>query len=306
VTSAVTLQHRDASDPTAGVPEAVGIAPAPQTVTLHGDALDYVDTGTGPPVVLLHGLLGSHHSWAPLVSVLSAEHRVVAIDLIGHGGSAKPRGDYSLGAQAATLRDLLDHLGLDRVTLVGHSLGGGIALQFAYLFPDRMQRLVLVSSGGLGRQLTPLLRAATLPGAEWVLPLLASRRTLDPVETIGRGLGHVLDRVGVRAGADLTEAWRGFTSLGDPDNRRAFLASSRAVIDPGGQTVTARGRLSRLAAIPTLLVWGGRDRIIPVRHALRAAEEIPGSRLEIFEHAGHFPHLDDPDRFLRVLRDFIA
>jgi len=282
------------------------VSPVAQTVTLHGDSLEYVDAGSGPPIVFVHGLLGSHHTWAGLISALSAEHRVVALDLIGHGGSDKPRGDYSLGAHAVTLRDLLDHLDLDRVTLVGHSLGGGIALQFADLFPSRVQRLVLVSSGGLGRQLTPLLRAATLPGAELVLPLVASRWTLDRVETVGRGVGRLLDRVGVRAGADLTEAWRGFASLKEPDNRHAFLASSRAVIDSGGQTVTARPRLRRLATMPTLVVWGARDRIIPVRHAVRAAAEIPDSRLEIFERAGHFPHVDEPDRFLRLLRDFMA
>jgi pimeloyl-ACP methyl ester carboxylesterase len=278
----------------------------PRTVTLHGDALDYVDVGSGPPVVFVHGLLGSHRTWAHLLSALGADHRVVAPDLVGHGGSAKPRGDYSLGAHAATLRDLLDQLGLDRVILVGHSLGGGIALQFAYLFPTRVQRLVLVSSGGLGRELSLLLRAATLPGAEWVLPLLASSWARGRVEAVGRGVGRLLGRVGMRPGSDLTEAWRGFVSLGDADSRRAFLASSRAVIDPGGQTVTARPHLHRLATVPTLLVWGARDRVIPSMHAARAAEAIPGSRVEIFERAGHFPHLDDPDRFLRVLRDFMA
>jgi len=278
----------------------------PRTVTLHGDALDYFDVGSGPPVVFVHGLLGSHRTWAHLLSALGADHRVVAPDLVGHGGSAKPRGDYSLGAHAATLRDLLDQLGLDRVILVGHSLGGGIALQFAYLFPTRVQRLVLVSSGGLGRELSLLLRAATLPGAEWVLPLLASSWARGRVEAVGRGVGRLLGRVGMRPGSDLTEAWRGFVSLGDADSRRAFLASSRAVIDPGGQTVTARPHLHRLATVPTLLVWGARDRVIPSMHAARAAEAIPGSRVEIFERAGHFPHLDDPDRFLRVLRDFMA
>lgn len=275
-----------------------------RTVTLHGDDLDYVDVGEGPPIVFVHGLLGSHRTWDHLVDRLAAGHRVIAPDLVGHGGSAKPRGDYSLGAHAGTLRDLLDQLGVGPVTLVGHSLGGGIALQFAYLFPERVSRLVLVSSGGLGRELSPLLRAATLPGAEWVLPLLASGWAVGRVEGAGRGMGRLLDRVGLRPGPDLTEAWRGFVSLGDADSRRAFLATSRAVIDPGGQTVTARAHLHRLGAVPTLLVWGARDRMIPSAHAVAAAEAIPGARVEIFERAGHFPHLADPDRFLRVLADF--
>jgi pimeloyl-ACP methyl ester carboxylesterase len=279
-------------------------AAATRTVTMHDADLDFVDAGSGPPIVFVHGLLGSHRTWDRVVAGMATGHRIVAPDLVGHGGSAKPRGDYSLGAHAAMLRDLLEVLGVGPATLVGHSLGGGIALQFAYLFPERVERLVLVSSGGLGRELSPLLRAATLPGAEWVLPLLASGRAVRGVEWLGRGPGRLLGRIGLRPGPDLTEAWQGFVSLGDPDSRRAFLATSRSVIDPGGQTVTARSHLHRLAALPTLLVWGARDRMIPTAHALAAAEAIPGARVEIFERAGHFPHLADPDRFVRVLRDF--
>ena len=156
-----------------------------RTATLHGHALSYLDSGEGPAVLFIHGLLGSHRNWAHLVDALDTGHRVLAPDLIGHGASAKPRGDYSLGAHAATLRDLLDRLGIDRVTLVGHSLGGGIAMQFCYLFPDRVERLVLVSSGGLGRSVSPLLRSATLPGAEWVLPLIASGWVRGRAEAVG-------------------------------------------------------------------------------------------------------------------------
>ena len=270
--------------------------------TLNGSDLHYVDAGHGPAVALVHGLLGSHRNWDHTVDALAPERRVVAPDLFGHGASAKPMGDYSLGSHAATLRDLLDHLGIASVTLVGHSLGGGIALQFAYLFPERVDRLVLVSSGGLGRELSPLLRAATLPGAEWVVPLLASRWVRDRGEALGRGLA----RVGVPARPDLTEAWRGLASLSDRDSRRAFLATARAVIDPGGQTVNASPRLHLAATVPTLLVWGARDRMIPSWHAVMAQQAIEGSRVEVFEGAGHFPHLDDPDRFARVLREFIS
>lgn len=272
------------------------------TVTLHGYGLHYVDAGQGDPVVFIHGLLGSHRDWGRLVSELSAEHRVLAPDLVGHGASEKPVGDYSLGAHAATLRDLLDHLGIDAVTLVGHSLGGGIALQFAYLFPERVQRLVLVSSGGLGRELSLLLRAATLPGAGWVLPVLASRWVLGRGEVLGRGLS----RVGLRAGSDASRAWERFVSLGDVESRRAFLATSRAVIDPGGQTVTALHRLSVIAEVPTLLIWGANDKLIPSWHALEAQRAIPDSRVEVFEQAGHFPHLDEPNRFAHLLREFTA
>jgi pimeloyl-ACP methyl ester carboxylesterase len=272
------------------------------TVVLHGDGLSYLDEGAGAPLVFVHGLLGSHRGWAHLVADLASERRVIAPDLLGHGTSAKPVGDYSLGAHAAILRDLLDHLGVERVDLVGHSLGGGIALQFTYLFPDRVARLVLVSSGGLGREVGLPLRAATLPGAELVLPLLAS----EWVRTRAEAVGQRLARAGIRPRADVTEGWRGFISLADAETRRAFLATSRSVIDPGGQTVTAVPRLSLVAQLPTLLVWGARDRLIPLRHGIVAAQSIPGSRVEVFESAGHYPHLDDPGRFTRVLLDFVS
>jgi pimeloyl-ACP methyl ester carboxylesterase len=276
---------------------------ATRTVPLHGHDLCYVDTGSpGPVLLLIHGLLGSHQSWTQLVDGLGATHRVLAPDLFGHGASAKPRGDYSLGAHAATLRDLLDRLGVDRVTLVGHSLGGGIAMQFRYLFPERVDRLVLVSSGGLGRDVSPLLRSATLPGAEWVLPVLASRWVRGRAEAAARPLR----RLAGRAGSDLTEAWRGFTSLGDADSRRAFLATTRAVLDPGGQAVTAHDHLPMERPVPTLIVWGTRDRMIPTWHATTAHQAIPGSRVELFEGAGHFPYLDDPERFADLVTDFVA
>ena len=278
-------------------------APEVGTALLHGHELSYVDVGTGPRTLLLvHGLGGSHDSWRHLLTDLGEGHRVVAPDLFGHGSSSKPVGDYSLGGHAATLRDLLDHLGIDKVTLVGHSLGGGIAMQLAYLFPDRVEGLVLVSSGGLGRDLRLMLRAAVLPGSEWVLPLAASSWVRRPVEGVVARLG----RIGLRPGPDAVEMWRGFVSLGDAETRRAFLATSRAVIDVGGQTVSARRHLPSVAGLPTLIVWGARDRTIPLAHGVEAQAVIAGSHLEVFERSGHFPHLDEPRRFARVVRDFLA
>jgi pimeloyl-ACP methyl ester carboxylesterase len=269
---------------------------------VHGHELSYVDSGDGPTVLFIHGLLGSNRNWAHLVRTLDTDYRVLAPDLFGHGASAKPMGDYSLGAHAATLRDLLDRLGIARVTLVGHSLGGGIAMQFCYLFPERVEGLVLVSSGGLGRSVSPLLRSATLPGAEWVLPLIASSWVRGRVEAVGRTFG----RIGWRASSDVAEAWNGFTSLADADSRRAFLATTRSVVDPGGQTVTALDHLPMTVEIPTLIVWGTRDRMIPTWHATSANQAIAGSRVELFEGAGHFPHLDEPERFAQVLGAFMA
>jgi pimeloyl-ACP methyl ester carboxylesterase len=272
------------------------------TAKLHGHELSYVDRGAGPAVLFIHGLLGTNRNWSHLVTCLETSNRVLVPDLFGHGASDKPMGDYSLGSHAATLRDLLDRLDIATVTLVGHSLGGGIALQFCYLFPERVDRLVLVSSGGLGRSVSPLLRAATLPGAELVIPVIAS----GWVRTRLEGLGSQLGRLGWRPAADVREAWRGFTSLSDADSRRAFLATTRAVIDPGGQTVTAHDHLPMKTDIRTLVVWGTRDRMIPAWHATTAHNAIPSSRVELFEGAGHFPHLEEPERFATLLGDFMA
>ena len=272
------------------------------TVTLHGHSFSFTDSGSGPVLLFIHGILGSQRQWAHLVDLLDDDHRVLVPDLFGHGESDKPMGDYSLGAHAATLRDLLDRLEVERVTLVGHSLGGGIAMVFAYLFPERVDRLVLVSSGGLGREVSPLLRSATLPGAEWVLPVIASGWVRDRISSTGRALGAL----GLRPGPDLSEVWRGFTSLGDADTRRAFLATTRAVIDPGGQSVTAHDYLPEARHLPTLVVWGTRDRMIPAWHATSAATSIEGCRVELFQGAGHFPHLDDPERFAALVREFVA
>ncbi|MDQ1752805.1 MAG: hypothetical protein QOE71_3861 [Pseudonocardiales bacterium] len=285
---------------------------AESTVILHGNVLSYVDTGpvrarggnsgAGPVVLFVHGILGSHHNWAELLAELSEDARVIAPDLFGHGASAKPMGDYSLGAHAAALRDLLDVLGIETVTLVGHSLGGGIAMQFGYLFADRVDRMALISSGGLGREVSVLLRAAVLPGSELVLPLLASNRVRDAVGWVA---GRVR-RLGLSAPPDAVEAWREMASFSQPDSRRAFLATARSVIDAGGQTVYAGNRFALIGSLPVLIVWGARDPIIPYRHGLSAHRELPQSTFELFEHSGHFPHLDDPDRFSRVLRRFIA
>lgn len=280
-------------------------SPAPgfpaQLVRLRGHDLSYVDTGSGSAILFIHGLLGSHENWTHLVDRLDNQHRVVIPDLFGHGASAKPVGDYSLGSHAAILRDLLDHLGIAKVALVGHSLGGGIAMQFCYLFPDRVDALVLVATGGFGRTVSPLLRSAVLPGAELVLPVIASSWVRGRVESVGK----VVRELGWRPSADASAVWRGFTSLSDGESRRAFLATTRGVIDPGGQTVSARGHAVSTGHLRTMVIWGTRDRMIPVGHAHRANEVFPDAEVVLFEGAGHFPHLEQPDRFASVLEEFL-
>jgi pimeloyl-ACP methyl ester carboxylesterase len=270
-------------------------------VSLHGHRVSFTIAGQGPPVVLIHGVAGRAAQWDQIVELLAENHTVVAPDLLGHGDSAKPRGDYSLGAHASGIRDLLVGLNFEHASVVGHSLGGGIAMQFAYQFPERCERLVLVSSGGLGEEVHPLLRAATLPGSEFVLPLLAHPRVLDVVSIVPRALGQI----GLRTRPDLTEMARGYQSLSNAEARSAFIHTLRGVIDPTGQRINASDRLYLASKMPTLIVWGRRDRIIPVEHAQPAHEGMPGSRLELFENAGHFPQLDDPLRFSRVLEDFL-
>ena len=279
------------------VPAAVEL----QETLLHGHRVAYRCAGSGPVIVLVHGITSTSATWERVMPYLAERFTVIAPDLLGHGESAKPRGDYSLGAYASGVRDILVALGHDRATFVGHSLGGGIAMQLAYQFPERCERLVLVSSGGLGRELSFLLRAAALPGSEVVLPFLASARLMDA----GRALGRGLERLGLKAGTDIAEVARGHASLSDRDARAAFVHTLRTMVDPGGQRVNARDRLYLAENVPFLLIWGARDSVIPVEHGYAAHELVKSSRLEVFEEAGHFPQLDEPQRFLAVLGEFM-
>lgn len=245
--------------------------------------------------------MGCASQWDQVIPLLAERYTVVAPDLLGHGQSAKPRGDYSLGAYAASVRDLLVALGHRRATVVGHSLGGGVAMQFAYEYPPFAERMVLVSSGGLGREVHAILRAATLPGSELVLPVIAHER----LHGAATAVAEVLSRMGLRLGHDLAEMARGYGSLADAGARQAFVHTLRAVLDLGGQRVSANDRLYLAELLPSLIIWGDRDPLIPVAHAHVAHRELPGSRLEIFPDGGHFPQLYDPMRFAYTLIDFI-
>ena len=271
-------------------------------VSLHGHRVHFNIAGRGPAVVLIHGVAGRAGQWDQTLQLLAEHHTVIAPDLMGHGDSAKPRGDYSLGAHASGIRDLLVGLSIERASIVGHSLGGGIAMQFAYQFPERCERLVLVASGGLGDEVHPLLRAATLPGSEFVLPVLAHPRLVEVMSVVPRALG----RIGLRTRVDLEEMARGYQSLSNAEARSAFIHTLRGVIDPTGQRIDASDRLYLASKMPSLIIWGGRDRIIPAKHARTAHKSMPGSELELFEEAGHFPHLDDPLRFAHTVQAFLA
>ena len=270
-------------------------------VRLHGHRVAYRMAGEGPAILLVHGITSSSETWNGVFGLLARNHTVIAPDLIGHGQSAKPRGDYSMGAYASGLRDLMIALDVDSATFVGHSLGGGIAMQMAYQFPERCERLVLVASGGLGREVSPLLRAATLPGSELVIPLMTKAGLLDA----GRAIGSLLGRVGIKPGTDVEQMALGWATLADAHAMRAFVQTLRASVDPSGQRVDARDRLYLAGEGPTMIIWGARDRIIPLSHGEEAHQLVAGSRFEVFANAGHFLHLDEPVRFADLLTAFI-
>lgn len=271
-------------------------------VDLHGHRAVYRVAGSGPTVVLIHGMINSSRHWEAVATRLAATHRVIAPDLIGHGDSATPRGDYSLGAHAASIRDLLSVLGVESATIVGHSLGGGVAMQFFYQFPQRTERLVLISSGGLGQGVSPLLRGAALPGSAALLRLATHPRL---VGALAAG-GAQLRARGNSTGVYLQAVARALGPLQEPGSQRAFLQTLRSVIDIHGQRVSARDRLYLLGEMPTLIVWGERDRTIPIAHGREAKESIPNCRFETLPRSAHFPNIEDPEALAAVLADFLA
>jgi pimeloyl-ACP methyl ester carboxylesterase len=270
-------------------------------VELHGQRVAYRDAGSGEVVVLIHGMAGSSDTWQAVIPQLTRGYRVIATDLLGHGQSAKPRTDYSLGAFAAGLRDLLDELGIGRATIVGHSLGGGVAMQFIYQHPEYCQRLILVSSGGLGPDVGWILRLLAAPGVEFVLPVIAPKVVL--------GIGNRVRSWLSTAGLDSPRAeqfWAAYSSLSDPPARAAFLRTLRSVVDYRGQSVSALSRLRLRAEVPTLVVWGDSDRVIPVEHGYGVRAARPGSQIEVLAGLGHFPHVEAPDEFVLAIEAFMA
>ncbi len=269
---------------------------------IHGYRRAYIKAGNGPALLLIHGIGDSSDTWRSVADLLAQHHTVVAPDLLGHGRSEKPRADYTVGGFANGMRDLLSVLGIDRATVVGHSLGGGVAAQFAYQYPERCERLVLVDSGGVGRTVSPLLRMAAVPGAEALMPLLG----LPPVRMasrIGAGLLRIFDTA---LGRDAEEMLAVFDALPGTEARRAILRTLRSGVDWRGQVITMVDRAYLADGVPTLIIWGRRDAIIPLGHGRLAQAALPGSHLEVFDEAGHFPHHTDPAHFAEVVRDFVA
>jgi len=272
----------------------------------HGHNRAFLIGGEGPPLLLLHGIGNKSQTWGPVLSRLARSYTVIAPDLLGHGLSDKPRGDYSVGGYANGMRDLLSVLDIERVTVIGHSLSGGIAQQLAYQYPERCERLVLVCAGGLGHGLHPALRAATLPGSEIGLSLMSAPPFRLAEDLTVAALARLGGVARLAALSDLVEGYRSVGALRDVQARHAFLRTLRTVADASGQVVTATDRAYLAAEMPLLVAWGSKDTIIPVRHGYRLTELVPGARLEIVEGAGHWPHLYDPDRFCSLVEDFLA
>ena len=269
-----------------------------RVLTLHGNRVAYLDEGAGDVLLLIHGIGGSSDCWRNVVHKLATRHRVIAVDLLGHGQSDKPRGDYSLGAFAVWLRDFLDALNIREVTVIGHSFGGGVALQFAHQHKEYCRRLVLISSGGLGPDLGRLLRMLSLPGAELVLQLVGSK----PAVRVGSALRKRALSSG-RESSRYSETLRAQASMSDRQSRAAFLRTLRSVVDHRGQAVCALDRLR--TDLPTLIIFGDQDRCIPVAHAHSAHHALPGSLLHLIPGAGHQPQVECPDTVIELVDDFI-
>jgi pimeloyl-ACP methyl ester carboxylesterase len=271
-------------------------------VTVHGHRRAYVMYGQGPAVLLLHGIGDNADTWRPVIGELAEHHTVIAPDLLGHGYSDRPRADYSIAGYACGMRDLLSVLDIERVSVIGHSLGGGVGMQFAYQFPERCERLVLMSSGGAGRQTNQILRFLATPGAEGVLPLL----TVPGARQCAAMVMFALRVFGTDIGRDTADLARLIEAFPDRTARSAFLRTLRGTVDRHGQVITMLDRCYLAEGVPTLLIWGARDAIIPVAHGRVLNAAMTGSRLEVFPDAGHFPHHSDPDRFLALVREFLT
>ncbi|MBB1029465.1 alpha/beta fold hydrolase [Dietzia sp. SLG310A2-38A2] len=275
-----------------------------QTARLHGRELAYREAGAGegkPTILLIHGMAGSSTTWRELIPRLDAHFHVIAPDLPGHGESSLDFDDYSLGAMASTLRDLLVVKGIKRCTVIGQSLGGGVALQFVYQYPDFCERIVLIGSGGLGKEVNWILRMLAVPGAELLLTVGAAPFLVNA----GNSVGRFFSGLGIRADA-ITESWMSYDSLSRPGHRRTFFKTLRAVVDNKGQAVSAANRLYLAGQLPFQLIWGDRDPIIPVSHGHATHEAIPGSRLAIVERTGHYPHVEDPSAVERIIVEFMT
>lgn len=274
-----------------------------ERVFTHGHHLSYRESGAGEgrqTILLIHGMAGSSRTWRAMIPRLEKRYHVIAPDLPGHGESSLNFDDYSLGAMASALRDLLVAKDVSRCTVIGQSLGGGVAMQFVYQYPEYCERIALIGSGGLGKEVNLVLRMLAVPGAELMLAGAAAPVFVNA----GDAMRRFLAGKGVRAEA-MAESWAAYESLGKPGHRKTFFKTLRAVVDGRGQAVSAHNRLHLAGQLPFQMIWGDKDPIIPVAHAYETHEALPTSRLEIVEGTGHYPHVENPEAVERILVEFM-
>jgi pimeloyl-ACP methyl ester carboxylesterase len=272
-------------------------------VEVDGNRLSYLEAGSaGDPVVLLvHGLMSDSGTWVEVLEPLAERGlRAIAIDLLGHGASDKPPGPYLLDDFALVLEGFLCALGIERVTLCGHSLGGAIAIHYGYHYPQRVGRLLLVSAGGLGKEVSWGLRMLALPGAERLTGAVMGRSLVQNL--LRASLVHRAFRVTPQRLVNLRRIGR---TLFRADMRAAFFRSLRGVIGPRGQLGSFLEMEYLTAHVPTLLVWSQQDVIIPVAHAHRTHAHLPGSELLVFRGGGHEPHRRNAAEFANATAAFV-
>jgi pimeloyl-ACP methyl ester carboxylesterase len=263
--------------------------------------MSYVTGGHGEPIVLLHGLGSDSGTWRRILPELARHYTVYAPDMFGCGLSDKPEIAYTIEAMAHYIRIFMDAVGIERAHLIGHSLGGGIAMQTVYFSEERVRRVVLVDSGGLGHDLHWLLRISTLPGAHLIIGLLTHPRS--GVIALAQGLErhrHAGEDLDYESLVPLI-----LRRLRQPETRRSFLRMIRAVGNISGQKVSALSLLTERAATPFLLIWGEKDPIIPPTHAYAARARIPNSLVAVIPDSYHQPHIESPEQFCRLTLDFL-
>src|SRR6476469_5036736 len=252
------------------------LTPSLQFRTIHGYRRAFRVAGSGPAILLLHGIGDNSTTWSTVQSKLAQRFTVIAPDLLGHGKSDKPRADYSVAAYANGMRDLLSVLDIERVTVVGHSLGGGLVMQNAYQFPQLVDRLILVGAGGVTKDVNFALRIASLPMGTEALAVLRLPLVLPAVQAAGRLAGLAIGRTSL--GRDLPEMLRILRDLPEPTASSAFARTLRAVVDWRGQVVTMLDRCYLTESVPVQLIWRSHDSVIPGSQARLAHAATPRSR----------------------------
>jgi pimeloyl-ACP methyl ester carboxylesterase len=275
-----------------------------RSVRAGGHLIAYQEAGPadGPVLILLHGLASDADTWDKAVDLLAERGlRVLAVDLLGHGESDKPDNDYLLIDFVDSLAAFMDALGLPSATLCGHSFGGAISMFFGTRHPERVERVVLVSAGGLGREVHPVLRAAALRVAPTVLRLAMSPRMRRFYARPG------LHRALRLTPENVTNLRRAGRALGTTEGQAAFFASVRGVIAPSGQRTASEEMRAFAERVPMLLIWSEDDPVIPLAHALAHAERAkPYSRLVVFPSRGHEPHRRNAERFADEVAAFVS